>query len=262
MLAILSPAKALDFTSEVPALGHSQPRLLRQAAELAAVMKTKSVADLAALSSISDELAALNAGRWADFALPLTTENARVALLAFNGDAYQGLAARTRFDEQDYAEAGRTLRILSGLYGLLRPLDLIRPYRLEMGTRLVTERGRNLYQWWGGVITDMLRHDLAASPGAEVLVNLASAEYFGAVHADDLGARVVTPRFEDTSVRGRRSVISFFAKRARGELAAWLVLNRVRTADALTDFDAAGYRYDHQASSADRPVFVRTYAAR
>jgi uncharacterized protein len=262
VLILLSPAKALDFETPVPKTVHSQPRLLEHAEALAAVMKTKSVSDLAQLSGISEELAARNAERWAEFEVPFTTRNARVAVLGFNGDAYQGLAARQRFGTSDYTEAQKTLRILSGLYGVLRPLDLIRAYRLEMGTRLATERGANLYQWWGDHITDLLRADLAASPGAPVVINLASAEYFGAVAPDRLGARVINPRFEDTDAHGRRSVISFYAKRARGEMAAWLIGGRARSAKAVLGFEGAGYRHDKAASTPDQPVFVRGFAAR
>lgn len=262
MLSVISPAKALDFDSPVPKTAHTLPRLLDDSMALAAVMKSKSVADLAELSGISDELAARNAERWAAFEVPFAGSSARVALLAFNGDTYQGLAARRRFHTRDYTEAQKTLRILSGLYGVLRPLDLILAYRLEMGTRLQTEHGGNLYQWWGRRITDLVAEDLAASPGSSVLVNLASAEYFAAVCTEGLDARVISPRFEDTDPKGRRSVVSFYAKRARGELAAWLVLNRVHSARAITEFDQAGYRYDRAASTPDQPVFVRPFAAR
>ena len=262
MLSLISPAKALDFEAAVPKTVHTLPRLLEESTALAAVMKGKSVAELARLSGISDELAALNAARWAAFEVPFDQSAARVALLAFNGDTYQGLAARQRFGTRDYTEAQKTLRILSGLYGLLRPLDLILAYRLEMGTRLATERGGNLYQWWGRRITDLIADDLAASPGSPVLVNLASTEYFTAVRTDALDVRVISPRFEDTAPSGRRSVVSFYAKRARGELAAWLVCNRVHSARAITEFDQAGYRYDPDASTPDQPVFVRPFSAR
>lgn len=262
MLILLSPAKSLDYESPLPKVTSSQPRLLEEAEQLVGVMRTKSVADLAGLAGISDELAALNAERWASFHTPFTRRNARPAVLAFSGDVYQGLAVRRRFGTRDYTEAQKTVRILSGLYGVLRPLDLIQPYRLEMGTRLATDRGRSLYEWWGSRITGLLRDDLAASPGVGVVINLASGEYFGAVRPGELDAPVVAPRFEDTDARGRRSVVSFFAKRARGELAAWLVLNRVRTASAITGFDGAGYRYDKAASTPETPVFVRAFADR
>ncbi len=262
MLILLSPAKSLDFESTPPRVTPTQPRLLAEAERLVEVMRTKSVADLAALAGISDELAALNAERWASFRTPFTRRNARPAVLAFNGDVYQGLDVRNRFDTRDYTEAQKTVRILSGLYGVLRPLDLIQPYRLEMGTRLATDRGRNLYQWWGARITDLLGADLDASPGASVVLNLASVEYSSAVRPGDLGVTMVCPRFEDTDARGRRSVVSFFAKRARGELAGWLVRNRVRSPGRLKDFDGAGYRYDRAGSTVEVPVFVRAFGDR
>jgi uncharacterized protein len=260
VLILLSPAKALDFATPVPKTVRTLPRLLDESAALAEVMKAKSVTELARLSSISDELAALNAERWANFTVPFPAADARAAIFGFNGDAYHGLAARQRFGTADFTEAQKTLRILSGLYGVLRPLDLIMAYRLEMGTRVATERGNNLYQWWGDQITAMLRADLAAAPGAPVVVNLASAEYFAAVRPDELGARVITPRFEDTDARGRRSVVSFYAKRARGEMAAWLITQRARNPKAVRDFDRAGYRYDRASSRPDQPVFVRSLA--
>lgn len=257
MLAVISPAKNLDTTSRSTTRKHSQPRLLDDTRALVEVMRTKAPDEVADLMHLSDELAELNSQRYRDFELPFTTRNAYRAALMFNGDTYQGMNARERFDERDWSEATKTLRILSGLYGLLRPLDLVQPYRLEMGTGLHTERGSNLYQWWGNRITDLLRDDLAASPGADVLVNLASTEYFTAVDADALDVRLVTPRFENRNPKGEWKVISFSAKRARGEMAAWLVTNRVRTARAITDFDAAGYRYAQDVSTPDVPVFRR-----
>lgn len=262
MLILLSPAKSLDYASPVPKLPVTLPRLLDESERLVDVMRGKSVAELAALADISDELAALNAQRWAEFSLPFTRQNARPAVLAFDGDVYRGMDARSRFTTRDYTEAQKTVRILSGLYGLLRPLDLIQPYRLEMGTRLATERGASLYDWWGPAVTDLLAADLEASPGAEVVINLASSEYYGAVRPERLGVPVISPRFEDTNARGRRSVVSFYAKRARGEMAAWLVTNRARTASAVKGFDVAGYRYDKAGSTRGVPVFVRSFADR
>lgn len=262
MLILLSPAKALDFEAPVPTTSTSVPRMLDDASALAAVMKTKSVSDVARLQHLSDELAALNVQRWADFAVPFPDRAARPAIFAFNGDAYQGLAVRERFTAQDYERAQSTLRILSGLYGVLRPLDLILAYRLEMGTRLATERGGNLYQWWAERITDQLNADLGAAPGESVVINLASAEYFGAVQPQRLAAPVITPRFEDTNARGRRSVISFYAKRARGEMAAWLITRQITSGAGLEEFAEAGYRYDRSASRPQAPVFVRSFAGR
>ncbi len=257
MLSLISPAKSLDLTSPVPDRDYSTPRLLEESAQLIDVMRSKSLSDVAGLMHLSDDLAALNVQRYQDFEIPFTLANARPALLMFAGDVYQGIAARTRFSAEDLAEAGQTLRILSGLYGLLRPLDLIQPYRLEMGVRLTTTRGRNLYEWWADRITNLVADDLAASPGEPVLVNLASHEYVTAVDLDAVDATVVSPRFEDQGPRGDWKVISFSAKRARGEMAAWLIRQRVRTAEDLTTFDGAGYRYVPSLSTPEVPVFRR-----
>ncbi len=262
MLALLSPAKTLDYASPVTTRKHSEPRLLDHTTSLVDVMRTKSVADLASMMSISDDLAALNAQRFADFHLPFTHRNARPAALAFAGDVYVGLAARTRFDERDWTEAQKTARILSGLYGVLRPLDRIQPYRLEMGTALLTPRGMTLYDWWGDTVSELLRDDLAASPGAPVVINLASDEYAKVVRPRVVGAPIISPRFEDVDRAGKRGVVSFFAKRARGEMVGWLVTERIRSASALKHFEGAGYRYDPATSRPDRPVFVRSYADR
>lgn len=262
MLTLLSPAKSLDYDSKLATRKHTEPRLLAESNELIDVMRTKSVADVAQLMHISDELAALNAQRYADFTTPFTMQNARAAVLAFHGDVYLGLAATERFGARDFTEAQKTVRILSGLYGVLRPLDLMQPYRLEMGTRLSTERGRNLYDFWGDQVSEVLRADLADSPGAAAIVNLASDEYFKVVRPAVIDAPIISPRFEDTDAQGRRTVVSFYAKRARGEMAAWLVLNRVRRVRDLAGFDGAGYRHDPQSSQPDQPVFVRAFEDR
>lgn len=257
MLALLSPAKALDFDTPLTTRKHSEPRLSDQAGELIEVMREKDTAQIAALMHLSEDLAQLNLARYRDFTLPHTRANARPAVLAFNGDTYAGLDARATFDERDHTEAQKTVRILSGLYGLLRPLDLIQPYRLEMGTRLATERGRDLYQWWGSTITDLVRDDLAASPGADAVVVLASTEYAQAVDVAALDAQVITPRFEEVNPDGRAQVISFCAKRARGAMAGWMVRNRVRGVRALRGFDGLDYRWDADASTPAQPVFRR-----
>lgn len=230
--------------------------MLGESADLIEVMREKSVPEISSLMHISEELAALNASRYADFESDHTRENSRPAVLAFNGDVYQGLSAG-EFDARDFTEAQKTLRILSGLYGVLRPLDLIQPYRLEMGTRLKTARGKDLYQWWGSRVTDQLRSDLEDSPGTAVVVNLASHEYFGVVDTEALGARVISPRFEDRDADGKPRIVSFHAKRARGLMASWLVRNRVRTASAITDFEADGYTFDPARSTRNVPIFVR-----
>lgn len=256
MLALLSPAKSLDFESPLATPKRSQARMLEDSAELIDVMREKSVSDISSLMHVSEELATLNASRYAEYEDEHTRKNSRPAALAFNGDVYHGLNAG-EFDARDFTEAQKTLRILSGLYGLLRPLDLIQPYRLEMGTRLKTPRGKDLYQWWGDRVTDQLRSDLDDSPGTGFIVNLASAEYFSVVDAEALGARVISPRFEDRDADGRPRIVSFHAKRARGLMASWLVRNRVRTASAVTDFEADGYTFDPTRSTSDIPIFVR-----
>jgi cytoplasmic iron level regulating protein YaaA (DUF328/UPF0246 family) len=257
VIALLSPAKSLDLESPLATRRSSQPRMLDRAAELVAVMRERSPDEVAALMSISDDLAALNVRRYQDFTTPFTRRNARPAVLLFAGDVYQGMAAGTRFGERDFTEAQKTLRILSGLYGVLRPLDLVQPYRLEMGTTLRTSRGDTLYDYWGGSITDLLNADLAASPGPDVVVNLASNEYASAVRIDRLAGRVISPRFLDRTADGTDRVVSFSAKRARGEMAAHLVLNRVRTVKGIREFEAGGYRYVPERSTPDQPTFLR-----
>ncbi len=253
---MLSPAKSLDYESKLPTRKHSEPRLLGQSDGLIEIMRTKTPADISQLMHISDDLAHLNATRYAQWSREHTPRNARQAVLAFNGDVYQGMQAYD-FDARDFTDAQKTLRILSGLYGLLRPLDLIEPYRLEMGTKLASSRGRTLYDWWGTQVTDLLAKDLEASPGSPVLVNLASNEYSKVIDRRRLGARVVSPRFEDRDKNGEPRIVSFFAKRARGSMAGWIVRNRVRSAAKLADFDVDGYAYDEARSSKDEPVFVR-----
>ncbi|MDO5628786.1 MAG: peroxide stress protein YaaA [Mobilicoccus sp.] len=257
MLTLLSPAKSLDLDSPLPTKTHTQPRLLTEAEELVEVMRRKSPDDLSDLMGISEDLAQLNVERFAEFNTPFSPKNARPAVFTFAGDVYQGIDAAHRFDTRDLTEAQKTVRILSGLYGLLRPLDLMQAYRLEMGTRLATDRGDSLYAWWGSRLTEAVAADLAESPGPDAVVNLASGEYSGAVDFDALDARVVEPRFEDQGPKGDWKVISFAAKRARGLMAGWMVQQRVRSVKALQGFDEGGYRYQPDLSSADRPVFRR-----
>ena len=257
MLILLSPAKSLDYESKLPTRRYTQPRLLDHSRELIDVMRGKSVDEIAALMSISLELADLNARRYAEFAPPFTPKNARPAVFAFDGDVARGMQARDTFSARDLTEAQKTVRILSGLYGVLRPLDLMQPYRLEMGTKLKTSRGDTLYDYWDGTIAEQLNDDLAASPGSDVVVNLASGEYFRSVDTNVLNGTLVSPRFLDRAPGGEHKIISFSAKWARGAMAAWLVRNRVRSSSALRDFDVAGYRYDPARSTPGEPTFVR-----
>ena len=182
-------------------------------------------------------------------------------MLAFNGDTYQGLAAGREFSTRDFTHAQKVLRILSGLHGVLRPLDLIQPYRLEMGSKVRHPGGSDLYSFWGSAVTDRLRADLEASPGAKVLVNLASKEYFGVVRPDQLDAAVVSPVFLDADDDGELRIVSFFAKRARGSMARWIVRERIGSVRALRDFDLDGYRFDPARSTRNQPVFTRPAAA-
>ncbi len=177
-------------------------------------------------------------------------------MLAFSGDVYMGMEAGT-FTERDFTHAQKVLRILSGLYGVLRPLDLMQPYRLEMGSTVKTSRGKDLYSFWGDTITEQLNADMAESPGSDALINLASNEYFGAVNTRKLDARLVSPVFLDSKDGAEPKIVSFFAKRARGAMSGWIIRNRIKSPRALLDFDEDGYRFDKERSQADRPVFVR-----
>ncbi len=220
-------------------------------------MRTKSPGELAGLMSISPQLAETNFERYQDFTTPFTPDNSRPAIFTFHGDVYLGMNAPDTFDERDLTRAQKALRILSGLYGVLRPLDLMQPYRLEMGTRLATDRGADLYEFWGDTITDRLTEDLESSPGTRALINLASVEYFRALRPDKIDARIVTPTFLDSSTGNEPKMIAFFAKRARGAMTGWLVRNRVNSVKAMREFDELGYRFCADRSSTDQPVFIR-----
>ena len=202
VLIVLSPAKTLDYESRLPTRKHSQPRMLDRSEQLVEVLVKRSPSELAALMGISEELAELNAQRFADFTTPFDRRNARSAVLAFDGDVYRGMDVAS-FGERDFTEAQKTVRILSGLYGVLRPLDLMQPYRLEMGTKLRTHRGDTLYDYWGGAITDLVNADLAQSPGPDLVINLASNEYFRAVQPERLDGQLISPRFLDPDEQGR-----------------------------------------------------------
>ncbi len=252
MLALLSPAKTLDFESPLGTVRSTQPRLMGEAEVLVARLRDLDLPAMARLLGISEALAALTVGRVAAWRRTHKPGSARPAILAFAGDVYEGLEASS-LGEEDLAWAQDHLRILSGLYGVLRPLDLIRPYRLEMGTRLATDRGRDLYAFWG----DRLRENLEAVLGLpRIVVNLASEEYARAARLDRLGARVITPIFQDLQ-RGTYRVLSFHAKRARGLMARFLVQGRLRRPEELQAFGEAGYVFDPKASQGDAWVFRR-----
>ncbi|SUZ79004.1 uncharacterized protein METZ01_LOCUS31858, partial [marine metagenome] len=254
VLIVLSPAKTLDFDSELQTHKHSLPALVNESAKLVKTLIKKSPDDLGQLMHLSPALADLSAERYQDWEAEFTTENSRPALLAFKGDVYVGMDVN-RYNERDFTRAQKTLRILSGLHGVLRPLDLIQPYRLEMGTRLATDRGTDLYEFWGDRITAILNTDLEGHR-SRVLINLASKEYFSAIDESLLSARVVSPRFLDEK-NGKFKIISFYAKRARGAMASWLILNRVETPGSIVEFAEMGYRYAPDRSTSDEPTFVR-----
>jgi cytoplasmic iron level regulating protein YaaA (DUF328/UPF0246 family) len=257
VLIVVSPAKSLDYESPLPTGRHSKPRLLKHSQELVREMAGKSADDISRLMGVSASLGALNHARFQAWKTPFTPRNARPALAAFTGDVYLGMDARGTFSDQDYVHAQKTLRILSGLYGVLRPLDLMQAYRLEMGTSLRTDRGKDLYAFWAGRITETLNSDLADSPGPNALINLASNEYFGSVKAPDIEGRIVTPRFLDSKNGGPYKVVSFFAKRARGAMSGWIIRERIASVAALKKFRGMGYRLDPTRSEKDQPVFVR-----
>ena len=258
MLIVVSPAKSLDYETPLATKKFTEATMLDRSAELIGLMTAKSAREIEKLMSISPSLAQLNVERYQDWHRPFTRKNARAAILAFNGDVYMGMDAPNTFSQADFTHAQKMLRILSGLYGVLRPLDLMMPYRLEMGSRVENPHGKDLYAFWGSEITERLQADVHASPGAKVLVNLASNEYFGAVKPGLLDVPVVSPAFLDAKEGGDPRIVSFFAKRARGAMSGWIIRNRIKSVRKLRDFDALGYRFDPARSSTTRPVFVRT----
>ena len=255
MLFLLSPAKSLDYDTPLPdGLPHTTPRFVPQASALIEVLREKSPQDIASLMQLSDKLAALNVARYEAWRPRFTAANSRQAVLAFNGDVYEGLQARS-LDAGDLAWAQEHVAILSGLYGVLRPLDRMQPYRLEMGTRLSTDAGNTLYQYWGRQIAEHLNTQLR-SDTTPVVVNLASQEYFKAVDRKALKARVIECVFEDWK-GGAYKIISFYAKRARGLMARYAITQRLSTPRQLEGFDLDGYAFDAAVSLPDRLVFRR-----
>ena len=256
MLAIISPAKTLDFESAVRNLPVSQPHLTDYSEQLIEICRQLSPQDLSSLMSISDKLAGLNAARFAEWTKSHNEKNSRAAIWAFKGDVYTGLDADSLSDE-DIQFAQRHLRMLSGLYGLLTPLDLIQPYRLEMGTKLANPKGKDLYAFWQGVITPVLQQAIDEQGG--ILINLASDEYYKSVQEQQLKAQIIKPIFLDNK-NGKYKVISFYAKKARGLMCRYLIQHRLSDVEQLKEFDLGGYWFDSAASTKTEFVFKRDLA--
>lgn len=257
MKLVISPAKTLDFESAPVTQNFSQPEYLEQSQQLIDELQQLSQADVASLMKLSDKLAALNVARFGSWATPFTPDNAKQAVLAFKGDVYTGLDAE-HFSEQDFEFAQQHLRILSGLYGLLKPLDLIQPYRLEMGTKFANSRGRNLYEFWDMQLTEALNRELSEEQ-TQVLINLASNEYFKAIKVKQLQAEIITPVFKDQK-NGQYKIISFYAKKARGLMAAYIIQNRLTDPEQLKNFDTDGYYFSEEQSKDKEWVFLRDHA--
>jgi len=254
MLMLLSPAKTLDYETPATTDSFSIPDYLEKSSELVKVLKQKSFLDLMELMQVSQKIAELNVERFNQWKLPFSTENAKQAVLAFKGDVYTGLDAPA-LSENRLAYTQLHLRILSGLYGLLRPLDLMQPYRLEMGLKMTTKKGENLYQFWGEKITDAL-NVLLAKQDEPVLINLASNEYFKSVQKKNLDGRLITPEFKDWK-NGKYKMISFFAKKARGLMVRYAIDHNIQKAEVLQNFDYDGYHFNLELSRADKWVFSR-----
>ena len=254
MLALISPAKTLDYETTLPSSNFTQPRLLDQSEQLIEVCRELSASQLASLMSVSEKIAQLNVARFQDWQTEFDFANARQAIFAFKGDVYTGLDAYALNDSQlDFAQ--QHLRMLSGLYGLLRPLDLMMPYRLEMGTRLQNPRGSNLYEFWGKRITDLIQQDLQHT-NSQILLNLASDEYYKAVKESALDAQIIKPVFLDQK-NGKYKVISFYAKKARGLMARFVIEQQIQQVEDLKAFNSEGYYFDAENSNAKELVFKR-----
>lgn len=254
MLTVLSPAKTLDYETAPITQSATLPRFMDQSALLVEDARGLNPDDIRALMGVSEQIAHLNHERFMNWQSESTSDNAKQAVLAFKGDVYTGLQAET-LSEDDLDFAQTRLRILSGLYGLLRPLDLMQPYRLEMGLKFTNQRGKNLYEFWGEQLTDTLNADLVSAK-TEVLINLASNEYFKAVKPKLLNADIITPQFKDLK-NGQYKMISFFAKKARGLMARYIIDNRITEPEALRSFSEAGYYYSDEQSQGDQWVFLR-----
>lgn len=256
MLTVISPAKTLDFDTPPGTSEFSQPEYLVQSALLIEQLSQYSASEIASLMKLSDKLAILNQTRYQAWQYPFTPDNAKQAILAFKGDVYTGLDADS-LDKQKHQFAQRHLRILSGLYGLLKPLDLIQPYRLEMGTKIQNSRGKDLYQFWGSQLRNAIETESAFADG--VLINLASNEYFKALEAKNLKARIINPVFKDWK-NGQYKMISFYAKKARGLMSRYIIDHNIDEPEQIKSFDSEGYYYKANMSKENDWVFVREHA--
>ncbi|HOF80995.1 MAG: peroxide stress protein YaaA [Bacteroidales bacterium] len=254
MHILLSPSKTLNEQVKIPSLDFTQPHFLKQAAQLVEILKKISPSQIQRLMNVNPKLADLNALRYLEWGLPFTIENALPAVLMFKGEVYNGLKAETLTDD-DLEFAQEHLRILSGLYGLLRPLDLIKPYRLEMGAKLKNKRGDDLYQFWGDSITNMINEQLKERK-AKCIINLASDEYFRAIKMERLEAEVITPQFKDFS-GGSYKFITVYGKKARGMMARYIITNRLENVDEIKLFDSEGYHFNQSFSDKSTWVFTR-----
>ncbi len=258
MLIVVSPAKTLDFESRLPSSRFSQPQSLNESQALIEILRDYSADDLSHLMNVSENIASLNVERYAKWSQPFTDKNARPAVFAFKGDVYDGLQAY-QFKVRDVNFAQKHLRILSGLYGVLRPLDLIQAYRLEMGIKLKTPSGKDLYQFWGDRITDLLNTELRERK-KKVLINLASNEYFKSVNTKTLDADIIHPKFYDWK-NGQYKMIGFFAKKARGMMSRYIITERLTGPERIKNFCSEGYSYNPELSSAKEWIFTRKHAS-
>ena len=254
MLIVISPAKTLDFETAPTTQDFTQPELLKESKKLISELKKLEPAEVSSLMKISDKLGTLNYLRFNEWKTPFNLNNAKQALLAFKGDVYTGIEAET-FSNQDLKFAQKHLRILSGLYGVLKPLDLMQAYRLEMGTQFENKQGKDLYAFWGGKLTDQINNDLKAAK-SKVLINLASNEYFKSLQANDIDAEIIVPVFKDFK-NGKYKIISFYAKKARGLMSAYIIKNRLKKPEDIKAFNVDGYKYSKSESSGNNWVFLR-----
>ena len=254
MLIVISPAKTLDYSVD-PKSNHTAPQFLSQSSKLIKTLKEKEPKDIASLMGLSDKLATLNFDRYQSWkAAKSVSSDAKPSMLVFKGDVYQGLNAED-FSNKDLKFAQKHLRILSGLYGILRPMDIMKPYRLEMGTKLETSKGKNLYEFWGELVQNNVIDDLS-SQKSDLLINLASKEYFSVLGKMPEFINVVSPVFKDYK-SGKYKIISFYAKKARGLMARWIIQNKITDFEELINFDIDGYKYSKAESTTSEPVFLR-----